>query len=157
VKTILKPSQIAMLAGGVIVFLFSFFNFVSSPIGDDGFNGWSGDYLFPLSAFPALFALIVAGTTAAVLFGNVSLPEPIVSFNWRQLNFILAFTALVILVGLLLSTPEGVDLGIGLIISLLGGIAMLGGAVMELLGINVGGAASTGGSTQAPGGPSTSF
>lgn len=155
-KTTPKPSQIAMLAGGIIVFLFSFFNFVSSPISDDGFSGWSGDYLFPLSAFPALFALIVAGTTAAVLFGNVSLPEPIVSFNWKQLNFILAFTALVILVGLLLSTPEGVDLGIGLILSLLGGIGLLGGAVMELLGLEVG-STSTGGSTQAPGGPSTPF
>lgn len=155
-KTTPKPSQIAILAGGAIVFLFSFFNFVSSPFGDDGFNGWSGDYLFPLSAFPALFGLIVAGTTAAVLFGNVALPEPIVSFNWKQLNFILAFAALVILVGLLLSTPEGVDLGIGLIISLLGGIVLLAGAVMDLLGLEVG-STSTGGSTQAPGGPTTPF
>lgn len=154
-KTTPKPSQIAILAGGAIVFIFSFLNFYKASFGDEGRSAWSGDVLFPISAFPALFALIIVGTTAAVLFGGVKLPEPIVSFNWKQLNFILAFTTIVLLFGFLISAPAGLDVGIGLIISLLGGIALVAGSVMELLGIEVGG--KTGSGTQAPGGPSTPF
>lgn len=154
-KTTPKPSQIAILVGGLVVFIFSFLNFFKSSFGDQGRNAWSGDVLFPLSAFPALIALIVVGLTAAVLFAEVNLPDPVLSFNWRQINFILAFTIVLVLFGLLISAPTGLDVGVGLIISLLGGLALLAGTVMELLGIEVGD--KTGSGNQAPGGPTTPF
>ena len=64
---------------------------------------------------------------AATIFGNVRLPEPILSFNWRQIHFILAFTALVIAVGYLLVDTGGVDKGIGFWFDLLGAIGLIVG------------------------------
>lgn len=150
-----KPSHIATLAGGGIVVIFSFLSFYKSTFGGATFSAWSGDFLFPLSAFPALFGLVVAGTTAATVFGNVSLPEPILGFTWKQLNVMFAYTALVLLVGFLISAPAGADIGVGLIISVLGGLAMMAGTMMEHLGIEAG--SSSSGSGQAPGGPPTQF
>jgi hypothetical protein len=155
VKTTPKPSQIAILVGGLVVFIFSFLDFFKSSFGDEGFSAWSGDLLFPLTAFPALLALIVVGLTAAVLFADVDLPDAVLSFNWRQISFILAFTIVLVLFGLIISAPTGSDIGIGLIISLLGGLALLAGTVMELLGIEAGG--RTGSGAQTPGGPTTPF
>ena len=153
-KTTPKPSQIAILAGGALLFFFSFLAFVDPAFGD-GQSAWSGDFLFPLTAIPALFGLIVAGATAATIFADVKLPDEVIGFSWKQLNFVLAFTAIVIILGLAISLPDGLDMGVGLILSILAAIALVAGTVMELLGIEVGG--STGGSSQTPGGPTTPF
>jgi len=156
-KTTPKPSQIAILAGAVVLLIFSFLNFYKSSFGDVGFSAWDGDLLFPLTIFPLLLGLIVGGTTAATLFADVKLPEQILTLNWKQINFTLSFAAVLILLGLLISAPSGSDLGAGLLVSVLGGIALVAGSVMELLGIEVGGTTGGGGSNQAPGGPSTPF
>ncbi|CAN5763402.1 hypothetical protein BH10ACT1_BH10ACT1_08510 [soil metagenome] len=159
-KTTPKPSQIAILAGAAVMLIFSFLDFVKSSSafgGDVGFSAWDGDYFFPFSIFPLLFALVVAGTTAATVFGAVKLPEPILTLNWKQINFTLAFAGFVILLGFLISGPDGLENGIGLYFSILGAIAVLAGAVMELLGIEVGGSTGGGATPPAPGGPSTPF
>ncbi|QXC60377.1 hypothetical protein KSP35_18915 [Aquihabitans sp. G128] len=155
-KTTPKPSQIAILAGAVVLLIFSFLNFVKPSFGD-GVSAWSGDFYFPLTIFPLLFGLIVGGTTAATLFADVKLPEQILTLNWKQINFMLSFTGLVILIGLLIGLPDGLDAGAGLLLSLLGAIALFAGSVMELLGIEVGGTTGAGSGPAAPGGPSTPF
>lgn len=119
----LKPSQIVILASGAVLFLFSFFDFF-----DGGGNGWDD---FGLTTFPALFGLIAAGAVAAVAFGNVKLPEPILTFSVNQILLILGVTAFLILFGILLAF-EG-DKGIGLYFSLLGSIGLIAGTVMEQL------------------------
>jgi hypothetical protein len=118
----LKPSQIVILASGAVLFLFSFLDFV----GDD--NGWSD---FGLTTFPALFGLIAAGAVAAAAFGNVKLPEPILTFSFNQILLVLGLTAFLILFGLVIAV-EG-DKGIGLYFSLLGSIGLLAGTAMEQL------------------------
>ena len=143
-----KPSQIAIVAGAAVMLIFSFLDFVKTSYGSVGYSAWSGDYLFPLAIFPLLFALVVGGTTAATVFGGVELPEPILTMNWKQIDFALAFAATAILLGLAISTPNGLDLGIGLIFSLLGTIALTAGTVMELLNVEVGG--GSGGGTASP-------
>lgn len=156
-KTTPKPSQILILAGGLVTLIFSFFSFVSvdNPFGDDiTASAWSTDAnLFPLATWPAIFGLIIAGTTVAVLFADLKLPEPILSFNWKQIHFVLAFASLVIMIGFLFATENK---GFGYWLMFLGVLAYTAGVVMELLGIEVGNT-STGGSTQPPGGPSTPF
>ena len=157
-KTTPKPSQIAMMAGGAVALIFSFFSFVSFDGGRFGDNvtygAWSTDAnLFPLATWPAIFGLIVAGTTAAVIFADMKLPEPILSFNWKQINFILSFAALVIMVGFLFANENK---GFGFWLMFLGVIAYAAGSVMELLGIEVGGS-SSGPGQQASGGPTTPF
>jgi hypothetical protein len=115
-----KPGQIAILAGGVVLLIFSFVTW------GDG-NAWSD---FGVPTWPAIFGVIAAGTLAAVLFGNVDLPEPVLSFTWPQIRLVLGFTATLIMLGLAL--VDG-DKGAGLWLSFLGAIALLAGAVMEVL------------------------
>lgn len=153
-KTTPKPSQIAMMAGGLVTLLFSLFKFIDNPFGDDP-SAWSTQFdLFPLATWPAIFGLVVGGLTAAVVFADLKLPEPILSFNWRQINFILSFTSVVIMIGWL-GGPG--DKGIGFWFMFLGVIAYTAGAVMELLGIEVGGSTGSTSGPQAGSGPATPF
>lgn len=134
-----KPGQIAILAGGAALLIFSFLPWNDPPFGDSS-NAWSE---FGVFTWPALLGLIAAGALAARLFGNVDLPEPILSFNWNQLFFVLGFAAFMILFGLLIASS---DLAFGFWLSLLGSIALLAGAVMELLD----GGSATSGQSQSP-------
>lgn len=138
----LKPSQIAILAGGAVTLLFSFFAFVSfDGFGDDvTYSAWSFDAnLFPLATWPAIFGAIVAGGAAASIFGNVKLPNDVLGFTWNQVCFILSFAALTVMIGFMFFNENK---GIGFWFMLLGTLAYSAGAVMELLGIEPGGDAS---------------
>ena len=151
-----KPAKIVLIASGAVTFLFSFLPFFDPDFGSSE-NGWSGDAgtLF-MATWPALFGLIIAGLTAAVVFGNVALPDRLLSFTWKQVNFVLAFTAVVIMVGYLLGGgfPDvgGVSKGIGFWLMLLGSIGLIVGAVMDLLDTDAGTAPG-----QTPRGSSTPF
>lgn len=157
-KTTPKPSQIAMMAGGAVALIFSFFSFVSFDVfggGTESRGAWSSEAnLFPLATWPAIFGLIVGGVTAAVVFADVKLPEPILTFNWKQINFILSFTSVVIMLGYLIVNENK---GFGFWLMFLGVIAYTAGSVMELLGVEVGGSNGGGSNPTAPGGPSTPF
>lgn len=121
-----KPGQIAILAGGAVLLIFSFLPWIDPDFGGS-VNAWSE---FGVFTWPALFGLIGAGTLAARLFGNVDLPEPVLTFTWKQIYLILAFTSVLITVGFMIA---GSDLGIGFWLSLLGSFAFLAGAIMEVL------------------------
>lgn len=135
-----KPSQIVLMASGAVTLVFSFLAFYKLDYGFGGgsksFNAWSGDAgtLF-LATWPALFGLAVGGLVAATVFGNVSLPERVLTFSWKQIYFILSFTGFIIMLGYLLGggAGDGVDKGIGFWFMLLGSIGLLVGSVMELL------------------------
>lgn len=155
----LKPSQIVLMASGAVTFLFSFFAFFKYE--DESWNAWSGDIgtMF-MATWPALFGLIIAGLVAAVAFGNVSLPDKVLTFSWSQVYFILAAFSALIMVGYLLGGGiadfggASADKGIGFIFMLLGSLGMVAGAVMELLGVGpqdpVGGGSAGGSAGQPP-------
>lgn len=135
-----KPSQIVLMASGAVTLVFSFLAFYKVDYGfgsdSESFNAWSGDAgtLF-LATWPALFGLAIGGLVAATVFGNVSLPERILTFSWKQIYFVLAFAGFIIMLGYLLGggAPDGVDKGFGFYLMLLGSIGLLAGSVMELL------------------------
>lgn len=128
----LKPQQIVLLASGAVLFLFSFLAFYSG--GGESRNAWSGDIgLSPLSIFPSLLGLAVAGLVAAVAFGNVSLPDRVLTFTWPQVFFTAGFASFFIHFGfLIVGAPGGASLGIGFYFMLLASIGILVGAVMEI-------------------------
>ena len=135
-----KTSQIVLMASGAVTLVFSFLAFFKINYGfgsgSKTYNAWSGDAgtLF-LATWPALFGLIIGGLVAATVFGNVTLPERILTFSWKQIYFVLAFTGFIIMLGYLLGggAPSGVDKGFGFYLMLLGSIGLLAGSVMELL------------------------
>ena len=149
----LKPSQIVLLASGAVLFLFSFFAFISiSGFGASrSWNAWSGDFFFPLSTWPALLGLAVAALVAATAFGNVSLPDRVLTMTWPQVVFAAAFASVAILIGfLIMGAPGGASFGFGFWLMLLGSIGLTVGAVMELLDADGSSSRPAGGQQQPP-------
>jgi hypothetical protein len=136
-KTTPRPGQIAILAGGAVCFIFSFFGWFSYD-GDNGGSAWtspgSNDSfgISPLTIWPALLGLIAAGALAAKLFGNVNLPDRVLGLDWKALNVVLAFPGLLIMLSVLIVDVGDLDKGFGIWLSLLGAIALFAGAIMEL-------------------------
>ena len=150
-----KPSQIVLLASGAVTFLFSFMAWIGGF--GQSFNAWSGDLGYsPLSVWPALLGLAVAGLVAAMAFGNVTLPERILTLTWPQIFFIAGLSAVLIQIGFLLSvsTPGGIGFKFGFWLMTLGSLGMIVGAVMEITGAGD----TTGGSSAGrPNQPPTPF
>lgn len=116
---------------------------------DDGFFSFKGGFA-PLSIWPALLALVVAGATAATAFANVKLPDNVLSFTTKQLLGALSLIAFLIMFGILIggaeglyetggSSPEddewlqlGFRWGIGFWLMLAGTAGLVVGSVMDL-------------------------
>src|SRR4051794_27623826 len=85
VKTQPKPALMAMMGAGALMFLFSFLPFYK---GGDAFNSvdlnaWDKG-LFPLASFVGIFGLVGATMTAVRAFGNVKLPDRILTLSVKQ-------------------------------------------------------------------------
>lgn len=147
-----KPSHIVLLASGAVTFLFSFMAWIGGF--GRNFSAWNGDIGFsPLSVWPALLGLAVAGLVAAMAFGNVTLPERILTLTWPQIFFIAGLSATLIQIGFLLSVETGGGFGFkfGFWLMTLGSLGLVAGAVMEITGAgNTTGGSSTGQSGQQP-------
>jgi hypothetical protein len=145
-----KPGQIVLMASGVLMLIFSFFNFYDIDLGGFGSKTakvWSSDGGFPLSWWPVLFGVAIAVLVALTVFANISLPSDILGFTWKQIYFILAFTSFFILLGFALADSSGK--GIGLWLMFIASIGLIVGAVMELLDKST----TTGPSRQGPATP----
>lgn len=121
----LRPSQWVVIASGALLFIASFFD-----VFEDSENAWGN---FGTFTWPALLGLAAAGITAAVAFGNVSLPGEILTFSVPQLLVIAGVTSVLIEVGLLLMgfVSDLADPAIGTWLGALGAIGLLVGTVME--------------------------
>lgn len=153
-KTTPRPGQIAILAGGAVCFIFSFFGWFDNDYKTG--SAWTGPGdsskfgLSPLTIWPALLGLIAAGVLAAKLFGNVNLPDRILGLEWKALNVVLAFPGLLIMLSILIMDVGELDKGIGIWLSLLGAIALFAGAIMELSADEGAGTGGGGGSAAPP-------
>lgn len=131
-KKQITVANLVMLAGGAVTFLFSFLNFYK--FGNDGRSAWSGDLLFPESAIPAILGLAMA-VVAVLGLAGVKLPDEVLTFNWKQINVTWGITAAALMLGWLFTGLSGSDKGIGLILMLIGSLAMAAGSIMAILGM----------------------
>lgn len=98
-----------------------------------GVNAWDTDFFFPLSTWPAFFAIIIAALTAVAAFSRVALPVGVAGFTLRQLAFGLALSGLLMMVGWLVMGVEQTLWGIGFWLMLAGTTALVVGTAIDLL------------------------
>jgi uncharacterized membrane protein AbrB (regulator of aidB expression) len=130
-KKQISVANLVMLVGGAITFLFSFFDFIGS--GSVGTSAW-GTGLFPVATIPAILGAAMVVICVLELVGT-KLPEPVLTFNWRQILLTWGIVAFTIMLAFLLLDKTGRSLQVGGILMLLGSVAMLVGSVLSILGM----------------------
>lgn len=131
----IKPSTIMLMAGGGVLLISTFLDWVSVSVpglfggGDSiGANAWESDLFGLLGIFCALIGLVIAGAVAGRQFGNLSLPDDILGFSHEQIHLVLGAMALIITLGFAFRG----DVGIGLWLAVIASIVMVAGAVMDI-------------------------
>ena len=121
----IKPSAIMLIAGGALLFVSTLLDWVGS--GSFGFNGWETRAYGLQGIFVAAIGVIVALGVALTTFGNVSLPDALLSFTRNQVYLILSFAAFLIMFGLQFASNSD----IGVILGWIAAAVMTAGAFME--------------------------
>ena len=121
----IKPSTMMMMGGGVVLFISTFLDWFSA--GRFSQNGWETDAYGLLGIFVALAGLALVAGPALTTFGDIDLPDEILSFSRTQIYLVLAEFGFLINFGLLFG-----DAAIGTILgSIAAGVAWAG-AFMDL-------------------------
>jgi hypothetical protein len=131
-KKQISVAALVMGIGGVVAFLFSFFDFIGA--GSVGYNGWSNNFLiFPVYTMPAILGLATAVVIVLELLGT-SLPGNILTFNWNQIKVTWGVTSSAIMLGFVIADKGSGDTKVGAWFVLLGSLAMAVGSIMAILG-----------------------
>ena len=135
-KKQITVASLVMGVGALVVFIFSFLTFYeSSATSEISSNAWGGDIgLAPMTFLPVLLALVLLVLVILDLTG-VKLPDTVLTFTWKQIYVFLGVSTAGMMLGWLLTSPEGLDKGAGLILMLLGALAMAAGSIMNVLGL----------------------
>ncbi|MDG2028527.1 MAG: hypothetical protein P8J50_15575 [Acidimicrobiales bacterium] len=136
----IKPSTIMLIVGGAVLAISTFLDwseigfanidfdsvFSSSP--DLGVTGWENNAWGLFGIFVFIIGVAVAGGVAAQQFGNVSMPDKILSFDHNQLHFMLGMIAFVPLFGFFLGGPSE----IGVLIGFIAAAVIVAASVMDM-------------------------
>jgi hypothetical protein len=135
-KKQITVASLVMGVGALVVLIFSFLTFYeSSATSEISSNAWGGDIgLAPMTFLPVLLAIVLLVLVILDLTG-VKLPEKVLTFTWPQIYVFLGISTAGMMLGWLFTSPEGLDKGAGLILMLLGSLAMAAGAIMAILGV----------------------
>ena len=117
----LTPGEIVIMAAGGAMLVFSFLYFYGDR------SAW-GSHLFPVATLLPVYGVVMALQIALTKFAGVELPDSVVGFTWEQLQLTIGAMAGLMAIGWLL-TDTG-DKQIGQWFEILGGIALLAGAVL---------------------------
>jgi len=91
----LSPPNIAILAGGALMLLGSFFAFYEYKIGGvsaGSSNAWDHG-LFMVATLPALLGAFMALQVALQAFSNIDMPPRLLGLTWDQVHVVLSFQA----------------------------------------------------------------
>lgn len=115
------PGEITIMAAGGVMIIFSFLDFAGST------SAW-GRGLFPIATLLPLYGLVMGLQIALTTFASVKLPDSVLGFTWEQIHLALGAMAALMAIGWLL-TDYG-NKQIGMWFEILGGIALVVGAVL---------------------------
>lgn len=140
-KKSITVASLIMGVGALLVLIFSFLDFYSAGSGDFevSSSAWGGDFgLAPATFVPVVLAIAMLVFVVLDLVG-VKLPPKVLTFDWKQIYVFLGVSTAALMIAWLLTGPGGdsggVDKGAGLILMLIGSLAMAAGSVMNLLGM----------------------
>jgi hypothetical protein len=120
-----KPSEIIIMASGVVAFVFSFFDWFGE--GRFSLNAWDTNLTFPLATYIGIFGLIMALQIAVTRFANVEMPARVAGFTWPQIHLALAVYCGLLAIGWLII---GEQMKFGFWLSFVAAIGLVVGAVM---------------------------
>ena len=115
------PGEIVIMAAGGAMLVFSFLHFAGDT------SAW-GRGLFPIATLLPAYGVLMALQVVLTKFAGVKLPASVLGFTWEQLHLVVGAMAALMAVGWLF-TDYG-DKQIGAWFEILGGIALVVGAVM---------------------------
>lgn len=141
-KDDIKPSTIMLIAGGTVLFISTFLDWVDSGPFSQG--GWSTEFNGLLGIIVGVIGVAVAGGTVATKFAGVSLPDEIIGFSHDQIHLALGFAAFLITFGLQFRDFSGIGILIGWIAS----AVIVAGAYLDI---------QAGGTDAAPAAPPSQF
>ena len=151
-----SPGKITLMAGAAVTFIFSFLPWYSAK--GFGFkfsaNAWQSGML-PIATWAPVLAIVAGFAVAAKAFKFLELPEKIWEFTVDQLVLIFSVFTLIITVSYLIMDHGGASIGFGLILCLIGSVAMVAGFFMDKAGIGVNPNATPGGDPAQAGFPQT--
>ena len=126
----IKPSTIMLIAGGAVMLISTFLDWVSFGSGDFsvGANAWETDGFGLLGIFVALIGVVIGGGVAARQFGNVSMPDKILGFDHNQLHLVLGLSAFLIAFGL--QFRDGA--AIGVLLAWASAAVIIAAAIMDM-------------------------
>jgi len=136
----LTLGQVLVMAAGVLLFIWSFLDWYSTP--GQGFNAWSGSTIPGLvltATWVPLLSLAIALLVGIKAFGS-GLPDRVWSFSWAQLSVVVGLFDVLITFGFLVANRSvggfgSLDLGVGLILSFITALVMLAGGILDQAGV----------------------
>ena len=115
------PGEITIMAAGAVMIIFSFLHFAADR------SAW-GSHLFPIATLLPIYGLVMALQIALTKFASLNLPATVLGFTWEQVHLALGAMAALMAFGWLV-TDYG-DKQIGMWFEILGGFALVVGAVL---------------------------
>ncbi len=149
-----SPGKLTVLIGAAVTFIFSFLPWYSVSGFGSKFSrsAWQSGF-FPVATWVPVFALIIGFIAAVQAFKFLELPEKLWEFTLDQIVVVLSIMTVLLTLGYLIMDQGGASIGFGLILCLLGSIAMVAGFFMDRAGVGVNPNATTGGVPGQPGQP----
>lgn len=149
-----SPGKLTTIIGAAVVFLFSFLPWASASnrFISVSRSAWSSGF-FPMATWAPIFAVIVGALVALQAFKVVEFPEKILDFTVDQIVLVLSGFTLLVTMSYLITDKGGASVGFGLILCLLGAIAMVAGYFMDQAGVGENPNAGQPGYQAGPGGP----
>jgi len=115
----IKPSTIMLIAGGAVLVLSTFLDWLSFGSGSFsvGVSGWNTETSGILGILVALIGLAIAVGVGLRQFSTVSIPDQVLGFDSNQLHLALGFAAFLVTFGLQFRSGAGIGVLLGWIAS----------------------------------------
>lgn len=115
------PGELTIMIAGAVMIVFSFLHFAGDR------SSW-GSGAFPIATLLPIYGLVMALQIALTKFASVKLPDSVLGFTWEQIH--LALGAMAALMAFAWLVTDYGDKQIGMWFEILGGIALVVGAVL---------------------------